>query len=236
VTFVAIALLGLLTVVDPGYDRTRLLFAMWEPTAPPLRNINRIWNYVSDRAALGMWYLLALPVAVLWVRAGFIDWDGVRRAGRHEVLGAWRAASRPALAVVALVFLNGLSPYLGLKTETSFAMYSNLRTEPGFENHLFMPALALAPYQSELVLVTAASDHELRQSIGRAPLPLVKLRRLAAEAADPQHFQVDYVLARTGQAFSVSDASRDPVLGAPLSYAERKFLRFRDIITLTCSH
>ncbi|HEY6722976.1 MAG TPA: hypothetical protein VI197_03060 [Polyangiaceae bacterium] len=42
-------------------------------------------------------------------------------------------------AVVAVFFLNGASPYLGLKTESSIAMYSNLRTE-GSSNHLFVPA------------------------------------------------------------------------------------------------
>lgn len=39
------------------------------------------------------------------------------------------------MAIPALFFLNGLSPYLGLKTESSLAMYSNLHTEAGQTNH-----------------------------------------------------------------------------------------------------
>ncbi|HIE71964.1 MAG TPA: hypothetical protein EYP98_18285, partial [Planctomycetes bacterium] len=38
--------------------------------------------------------------------------------------------------IVFVVFLNGASPYLGLKTEHSFAMFSNLQTEGDEWNHL----------------------------------------------------------------------------------------------------
>jgi hypothetical protein len=37
--------------------------------------------------------------------------------------------ARTLLVVPIAVFLNGVMPYLGLKTETSWAMFSNLRTE-----------------------------------------------------------------------------------------------------------
>lgn len=40
--------------------------------------------------------------------------------------------------LVTLFFLNGACPYLGFKTESSIAMYSNLRTE-GISNHLLVP-------------------------------------------------------------------------------------------------
>jgi len=35
--------------------------------------------------------------------------------------------------------LNGLSPYLGLKTRAAFTMYSNLRLEAADSNHLLWP-------------------------------------------------------------------------------------------------
>ena len=56
-----------------------------------------------------------------------------------------------ALFPVAL-FFNGLSPYIGLKTHHSYAMFSNLRTENGVTNHLFMPvSLRVANYQDDLI-------------------------------------------------------------------------------------
>jgi hypothetical protein len=49
-----------------------------------------------------------------------------------------RALPLGLAGLTVLFFLNGASPYLGFKTESSMAMYSNLRTE-GTSNHLFVP-------------------------------------------------------------------------------------------------
>lgn len=55
--------------------------------------------------------------------------------------------------VPVVVILNGLCPYFGLKTETSYAMFSNIRTE-GSTNHIFMPtSLQVFNYQNELVTI-----------------------------------------------------------------------------------
>jgi hypothetical protein len=56
------------------------------------------------------------------------------------------------MAVPVLFFANGLSPYLGLKTESSVAMYSNLQTEAGATNHLIAGQLPFAfGYQNDIV-------------------------------------------------------------------------------------
>jgi len=70
---------------------------------------------------------------------------------------------RPVLlAGVCLLVVNGLSPYLGLKTESSFEMFSNLRTEPGAWNHLLVPEAArVFGYQDQLVGLVAANDPAL---------------------------------------------------------------------------
>lgn len=70
---------------------------------------------------------------------------------------------RPVLlAGVLLLIVNGLSPYLGLKTDSSFEMFSNLRTEPGAWNHLLVPETArLFGYQDQLVRVVASNDPAL---------------------------------------------------------------------------
>jgi hypothetical protein len=62
-----------------------------------------------------------------------------------------------------IVFLNGASPYLGLKTENSFAMFSNLRTEGGVTNHYIIPAgFQIFPYQKDVVEIVASSDPYLQ--------------------------------------------------------------------------
>ena len=52
-----------------------------------------------------------------------------------------------------LIFLNGLTPYLGIKNKGSWNMYSGLRTEAGYTNHLFMPNIYFAPYLKEICIV-----------------------------------------------------------------------------------
>jgi len=71
----------------------------------------------------------------------------------------------PVLAVgVALLVLNALSPYAGFKTESSFAMFSNLQTEPGRWNHVLIPErLRVLGFQEELVAVAATNDPALRR-------------------------------------------------------------------------
>ena len=73
----------------------------------------------------------------------------------------WTA--RPGLLWVALVLvaLNSASPYVGLKTESNVAMYSNMRTEGGMNNHLFMPVLPLFGFQDDLVEVVDANHEKI---------------------------------------------------------------------------
>ena len=65
---------------------------------------------------------------------------------------------------VVIVFCNGCSQYLGLKTETCFTMYSNLRTEGGVNNHLFMPALRIAGFQDDLVEILETDNRDLLEN------------------------------------------------------------------------
>lgn len=61
-----------------------------------------------------------------------------------------------------IVFLNGLTPYLGLKTENAYAMFSNLRTEGGKTNHYLVPvSTQIFDYQKDLVEVVSSSDQLL---------------------------------------------------------------------------
>jgi hypothetical protein len=92
-----------------------------------------------------------------------------------------RPANCVLLVMPLLTLLNGACPYLGLKTETSFAMYSNLRTEGGRSNHLLIPpGLAPFPFQDELVKIVDSSDPGLR-AIARSGMSVTwfDLRRRA---------------------------------------------------------
>lgn len=93
--------------------------------------------------------------------------------GRRGRLGAIYVAA------LALLMANALSPYVGLKTESSFAMFSNLQTEGADWNHLLLPeAVRLFPAQEQLVTVNAASDPALvRRTRGGTRMVRFELER-----------------------------------------------------------
>jgi hypothetical protein len=126
-----------------------LLAHLPEFTDRPLRVLELRGNYT------GRWIWLALYGSLGPALALAIGFGGIRFA--PVPAGWWR---RPALALApVLVFLNGLSPYLGLKTEHSWAMFSNLQTEGGHWNHLFMPqSMQVFSFQDDLVRVVRSSD------------------------------------------------------------------------------
>jgi len=95
----------------------------------------------------------------------------VRRAGgrpaRPARLGL-RLAHPAFTAGVVVLVLNAMAPYLGLKTESAFTMFSNLQTEAGSWNHAFIPeAVRVFGYQDELVSVIASDDPTLLRRTSR---------------------------------------------------------------------
>jgi hypothetical protein len=137
-------------------------------------------------------------------RIGFWLWGlfGLWLGGTH-LMAIWRVREEPmawpnrpvvsaAWVVVALVIGNGLCPWVGLKTQTCFSMYSNLRSE-AFGNHLFLERIDLFGYQTDLVelkestpdlLDPTGSPTRLQHfaNTGRI-FPYFELRRLVSESA-----------------------------------------------------
>ncbi len=231
----AVGVAAMLLYVDPTLGRTWTIAAAWNPKLHAIESVNAVWSRVSERLFLGLWYLTAGPVVFWWLAA--TRGVGPATAAESIATGLANKTARPALAIAGLVFINGASPYLGWKSETSFAMYSNLRTEAGFQNHLFLPTIPLAGYQSEIVSIISSTDEELQALAEQGrPVPLVEVRRRISSrvAGGSTGTRVRYSLG--GVERNVDVAESDPVLSAPLSYTERKFLRFRDIVTATCWH
>jgi hypothetical protein len=173
------------------------------------------------------WVALALGAAAgiaLAVRAGRSWWPTARRLLAHPA---------PALAVVPLMtLLVAVGPYFGLRSETSFAMFSNLRTEEG-SNHLLVrhPPDVLG-MQGDLVRIVSSSDPELRRVAERGYLlPWLELQeyvraRARVTGAD---FAVSYV--RDGRRRDVERAGHDAELLRPAPFVVRELVSFRPIWT-----
>merc|ERR1712113_392661 len=69
-----------------------------------------------------------------------------------------------ARITVICAVLNGASPYLGLKTQYTWSLFSNLRVEDGVSNHLFIPASSqLFGYTGECVTVMKTNVPALKE-------------------------------------------------------------------------
>jgi hypothetical protein len=99
-------------------------------------------------------------------------------APRMPAICPWWLAVVPVLALV-----NGLTPYLELKTAFGWNMYSNLVTVGGRTNHLLVPRTwPLSDAQRQLVTVLESDDSNLRgYAEARYRIPLPQLRTYAAE-------------------------------------------------------
>ncbi len=124
---------------------------------------------VSGLVAITDWERFAL--LYYWVRqlvwmtfglvliAAVVAWHDRRRLAPWPV----RARLGPSVVVGVLATLNGLSPYLGLKTRTAFDMYSNLRLEAERSNHWLVPrSLDLLGLLRDRVKILATDDPALR--------------------------------------------------------------------------
>lgn len=178
--------------------------------------------------------IVVLGMRLLWMARPFPVGDAVFRFGHPAFV-----------AVPVLLLFNGFSPYLGLKTQTSFSMFSNLRTELRSTNHFFMPVgLRLAGYQEQMVIVEEATSPALQTYCSAKEwIPLFELRRAAVEDTSAD-FRVVYrhvgdteriVAARTGEA----DPLAAEVFDAP-SWLQRKLLYFRPVpphgVPCSCRH
>jgi hypothetical protein len=136
------------------------------------------------------------------------------------------AAGSLAWAVPVLVALNGAAPILGVKTRTSWQMYSNARLEPDASNHyLFARSLDLAGAMRDRVRVAEGGGEAFHDVAGTGlALPWIEFRRRVAAVPDAR-----VVWERGGRTHATARAADDPDLAAPLPWLVRTFMIFRPL-------
>ena len=126
------------------------LFVLGVAEFYPKRHVELIWH----SAWLMVWSIVGGIVMVLATRAALLALP--YRGGR--------GLRQPLLLYLfpGILFVSSLSPYLGLKTESSIAMFSNLHTEGGQTNHLLLnPPPYLFGYQSSIARIVASNHPEM---------------------------------------------------------------------------
>lgn len=115
----------------------------------------------------------------------FVRSQRMTRNEKRVMEGSWR--SHPILAVfIVLLLINGFGPYFGLRTQTSFSMFSNLHTENGESNHLIMPSgIQLTNWQYDLVEIVDSNEPDLIWAHNNSFLVVyLELRRIRTSARD----------------------------------------------------
>jgi hypothetical protein len=108
-------------------------------------------------------------------------------------------------------------------------MFSNLRTEGGISNHLFMPRLvSLGDYQEDLVEIVATDDADLLEYPQKQLLlPYFEFRRLVSGLDD---ISVTYLRGGARHTFEcVAGSCNDAELARPYSRLMGRLLYFRPV-------
>jgi hypothetical protein len=194
--------------------------------------VNMIWGKVSYWSGYWLLPLYLGPLALfvwLWYR---------QPASFQPAAHSYRPIPSIFWIIPALLIFDGINPYLGLKTDTAFAMYSNLRSEGGTTNHLiWRHPLALANYQEDLVQVLHSNDPPLILTAQRGwPIPFFDLRRRISYLAHTGTKNISVTYIRNGQTIHLDAAESDPELSTRPSLLERKLLLFRAIGREGCPH
>lgn len=165
--------------------------------------------------------VVRLLAFAIWVP--FATWliVQVARDGIGPSTQPMRLPGAGALAIVAAVVVNGLTPYLEVKTATGFNMYANLVTVAGETNHLVVPGTAhLSRVQDTLLSVVDSNDPAL-------------LQYAEDDYLLPERNLLDYLDRHPSTSVVVSDGRNERTLdgtdGARMSVLATKFLAFRAV-------
>ncbi len=149
-----------------------------------LATFNRKVPITPAHAYQSVWVLL-------WVVYGGVTMILLADAAlRHLPWQGTAGQRRPVwlYAVPATLFIICTAPYLGLRTEASIAMFSNLHTEAGVSNHLLLKEPPyLFDYQRDVAMIKASSDPGLQHFADRS-LGLVMFSLQERLRKKPQHW------------------------------------------------
>lgn len=184
------------------------------------------WHAVAARI---LWYAWALLFATAFGVA-------VRR-GRARPFVASLRAPLPLTLFWLLMVVNGSGPYLGFKVVPCFSMFSNLRTEGGKSNHVFLPPAPPGSRAADLVEVVDSSSSLVRRELGKPGfrIPYFELRRRLggpsgklASAAAMKDFWITYE--RRGMLVHVARADDpDHEVLQPQPWLTSKLVAFRKV-------
>lgn len=188
--------------------------------------------FISGMIFLAAAGVLFWPVLSTLFSCQRLPWRGVPI---YTAKASPKASPTIFLISGCLIFLVGMSPYLGLRTAGTFSMFSNLRTEGAESNHLLLSAnpLKVWGYQEDIVEVTAIDDDAARLGHKYRPLKGYKLPTVEFRKLIYKWTQADYTVPVTflhnGVEYTSPDIVSDPLWRSPRRNWEMYLMDFRII-------
>lgn len=95
------------------------------------------------------------------VRLLIVAYRTLRPSHRPDVLFQGLRVTQIGVAMAMVLYVA--MPYLGLRTDGVFTMFSGLRTEGPGTNHLFLPSWHVVELQNDLVVLVESNDEKLSE-------------------------------------------------------------------------
>ena len=228
----------------PKYIRNAWPWLLWVFVAVFLFWIIRRWvpSHLRLDETLGDKWKVGFITYYAYLGIGLFIFTRAIKTARNEIhaplKARWTGYSSLIFFPLLLMF-NGFGPYVGLKTQTSFSMFSNLHTENGMSNHLIVPAgIQLTNWQYDLVEIIDSSDPNLNSSRDNNLLIVyLDLRRIRTNAVSG--FWVKFRRNGNEETFYLARSETYDVL-PPLDIVSRRYFYFRPVETdpmqVRCKH
>jgi len=244
-TLMVLAMLYLFTP-DTFEARIKASICRWRNLLPGVFELveRTKWQLVFAPAitvlTLSCWYpLLELPPRVSRLQGAFglfvavvigsVLAKGLIGGLSQQRAFRWAPRSSFGWVVIAVALFNGFCPYLGLKTQGSFTMFSSLRTEAGKWNHLILPQSmqVVSSYQDNVVKVVQSNNDPINHTYVDRELLVTEFEIHRTVATNPE---INLTLEKGGRLFCINGGeSIQSVLGPPPSMLLRKLMVFRPV-------
>jgi hypothetical protein len=195
--------------------------------------LNKKLDTIREFHLYFFWTLYSLFVIFCFVRYMIKR----KREESHRDLPTFRIMRWSYYLIPIIVFMNGLSPYIGLKTENSYSMFSNLRTEGGVSNHFIIPAtFQIFDYQKNVVEIISSTDKNLQEMAKEDKLLVQFEFNNYIKEHKPRY--VEYLLNGQKKIFNVSEKSSYKAVheNPYLLYKLMKFRNFNKHDPQPCAH
>ena len=125
--------------------------------ASGLPKLTRYAPLISTGLNIMLWTPVSLMMLFIILKSPKSSWTSETPRTRAYWIPS---ACRWTLVIPILMFTCGLMLYTDIRNETGFAMFSNLRSDPGRNNHFFIPRIPVMNDGNDQGVIILESDNE----------------------------------------------------------------------------